>query len=72
MRLRNLPRRATVDDLKKRFTRPIETIEVKGQEGRVCFKGNESDAVKFHEMWNGKGLGDRRLEMMIDWQDKQS
>ena len=71
LRLRNLPPKCRSIDVKKIFDRHVESLELKGQEGRVCFKGSESEAVQFHDTWNGAALGNRRVEMMIDWQDKQ-
>ena len=72
MRLRNLPNRCKANDIRKFFNGCAESVEFHGVESRVGFKGSEAEAVKFHASWNGKALGDRRIEMMIDWQAKQS
>ena len=67
VRLRNLPNKMRSEELRKIFNRPIETIEQSTGSARICFKGSDVDAVKFHDSWNGKVVGNKRIEMMIDW-----
>jgi len=68
MKVRNIPAKCSLTDIRKLFDRRIESCELKGQQARVCFAGSDADAIKFHEAWNGKVLGNRRVEMMIDWE----
>ena len=67
VRLRNLPKKLRSEDFKKLFDRPVDSIEREADTARLCFKGSDVDAVKFHETWNGKAIGNTRLEMMADW-----